>query len=254
MKTKLPLFSSFHPQRPKRAQKPSPRRTVQTLTTSASLSSTFFFPSTVPPKRMSFLDKIFRKGRMGRTISREETAERLDPLVEKHIWLNHYYRHAIERMDSRRLAEHLAEEQRTARNDVGKLNETILSAGYTPFSGTDIEPDEIAMPESDYGMLYKILDAEEELHEALEEEKNIEHQMRTRGLLDVIRTNSKRRLKALYEATEGRRRPETSLHATRPPEQAAESVDDPTETEQEMKETRGEDALAEEMAARAEKS
>ncbi|PSQ93117.1 MAG: hypothetical protein BRD52_02580 [Bacteroidetes bacterium SW_4_67_19] len=205
---------------------------------------------------MSFLDKIFRKGRMGRTISRSETAERLNPILEQHVWLNHYYRHAVERLDNRRLAEHLAEETRTARNDVGKLNETILSAGHTPFSGTDIEPDEIDMSSGggDYGLLYDLIDAEEDLQDAIEAEGDVEHQMRTRAILEVVQTNSKRRLSALKDATEGRRRPSESLHATRPSEKAEPTVADEPETEDEMKEERGEDELAKEMAARVEKS
>lgn len=203
---------------------------------------------------MSFLDTIFRKGRMGRTITRAETAERLQPILKKHVWLNHYYRHAAEHLENRSLAEHLAEEQRTARNDVGKLNETILSAGHTPFSGTAIDPDEVQMTEGDYGMLYQLLDAERELRDALAAERDVEHQMRTRAILDVVRTNSERRLKALQDATEGRRRPEESLHATRPSAKATGSVEEPTETEKEMEEKRGDDPLAEETAARVEKS
>jgi hypothetical protein len=204
---------------------------------------------------MSFLDKIFRKGRMGRTISRAETAERLNPILERHVWLNHYYRHATERLENRRLADHLAEETRTARNDVGKLNETILSTGHTPFNGTQIDSDEIEMSrEGDYGLLYELLDAEQEHLDALEAEGDIEHQMRTRAILDVLKTNSRRRLDALKQATEGRRRPSESLHATRPQEKAEKPVQKEPEAEQDLKEERGEDELAKEMAARVEKS
>jgi hypothetical protein len=204
---------------------------------------------------MSFLDKIFRKGRMGRTISREETAERLNPILERHVWLNHYYRRATERLENRQLADHLAEETRTARNDVGKLNETILSSGHTPFNGTQIDPDEIQMSrEGDYGLLYELLDAEQEHLGALEAEGDIEHQMRTRAILDVLKTNSRRRLDALKQATEGRRRPSESLHATRPQEKAEKPVQKEPEAEQDLKEERGEDELAKEMAARVEKS
>ena len=203
---------------------------------------------------MSFLDTIFRKGRMGATISRTETAERLQPILKKHVWLNHYYRHATEQLENRALAQHLGEELRTARSDVSKLNETILSAGHTPFSGTQIEPSDIEMPAGDYGLLFHLLDAEEDLHDALAAESDIEHQMRTRAILGVLKTNSERRLRALKDATEGRRRPEESLHATRPSEKAENMVEEEPETEREMKEKRGDDALAEEMAARVEKS
>lgn len=203
---------------------------------------------------MSFLDTIFRKGRMGRTITRTETAERLNPLLKQHLWLNHYYRYAVEHLENRRLAEHFAEEQRTARSDVGKLNETILSAGYTPFSGTAIESDDAQMGEGDYGILYQLQDAERDLRDALASESDVEHQMRTRAILNVVKTNSERRLKALQQATEGRRRPEESLHATRPSEQAQETVEEPPDTEKEMREQRGDDPLGEETAARVEKS
>jgi len=205
---------------------------------------------------MSFLDHIFRKGRMGRTISRAETAERLNPILEQHVWLNHYYRRAVERLDDRALAEHFAEEARTARSDVSKLNETILSAGHTPpFSGTDIDPDEIDLSdEGNYGLLYDLLDAEQELHDAIKAEDDIEHQMRTRAILGVVKTNSERRLSALKDATEGRRRPEEALHASRPSAKAEPTVEDEPPTEDDMKEERGEDELAKEMAARVEKS
>lgn len=157
---------------------------------------------------MSLLDTIFRKGRMGRTISRAETAERVNPLLEKHVWLNHYYRYASEHLENRALAERLAAEQRTARTDVAKLSETVLSAGHVPFSGTDIEPEALDLGSEDAEILGQVQEAEEELHDALAAELDeIEHQMRTRAILDVVKTNSERRLKALRDATRGQRRP-----------------------------------------------
>lgn len=177
---------------------------------------------------MSFLDTIFRKGRMGRTISRAETIERLNPIVEKQVWLNHYYDHVVEHLEHRRLAEHLGEEQRTARNDVAKINETILSAGGQPFSGTAIEPDEIEMAGNDVGLLYQLLDAERDLHDAIAAESEVEHQMRTRAILGVVKTNSERRLKALHDATEGRRRPEDVPPVAPSPEETQEPVAQPS--------------------------
>lgn len=154
---------------------------------------------------MSFLDNIFRKGRMGATISREETAERVDPILEQHVWLNHYYRYAIEHLEDRTLAERLAEQQRTARSDVGKLSETILSAGHVPFSGTGIEPEEIDLGSGDEDILRQVREAEEKMHDAIATDRDeAEHQMRTRAILDVVKTNSEHRLDLLRNATRRR--------------------------------------------------
>jgi hypothetical protein len=88
--------------------------------------------------------------------------------------------------------------QKTARADVGKLNETILSCGGSPENGTDLEPEDFNLGTDELEMLYQLQDLETEFKEALTHERSeIDHQMRTRGILEALRSNSSERLELL---------------------------------------------------------
>lgn len=142
-------------------------------------------------------EALLGRGWAGKTLSRAETVEHLNPLVREHIELNHHYRAAIRSAGDDRVVGVLERLQKTARTDVGKLSETVLSSGGTPYNGTDLEPNDFDLKGNTVEMVRSLKELETAFHEALEEELDLDHQMRTRGVLSAVRSNSADRLDAL---------------------------------------------------------
>lgn len=142
-------------------------------------------------------EALLGHGWAGKTLSRAETVEHLNPLVRQHIELNHHYRAAIRSAGDERVVDVLERLQKTARADVGKLSETVLSSGGTPYNGTDLESEDFDLKGGTVEMLRSLNHVETEFHETIEEELDLEHQMRTRGVLSAVRSNSADRLDAL---------------------------------------------------------
>jgi hypothetical protein len=148
-------------------------------------------------------EAILGRGWAGKTITRAETVERLNPLLRQFLTLNHYYQSAIRSHSDRAVTEALQRVQKTARADVGKLSESILSAGGTPENGTDLEPDDFTLADDDLEMLTELEDLETDFREALTHERQeVEHQMRTRGILEALKSNSTERLELLRDLIE----------------------------------------------------
>lgn len=142
-----------------------------------------------------FKEAILGRGWAGKTISRSETVERLNPLLLQFLKLNHNYQYVIRTHPNDAVTEALQRVQKTARADVGKLNETILSCGGSPENGTNLEPEDFDLGTDEVGMLTNLEDLETNFQEALvHEREDIEHQMRTRGILEALTSNSKERL------------------------------------------------------------
>ncbi len=142
-----------------------------------------------------FKEAILQRGWAGKTISRSETVDRLNPLLLQFLKLNHNYQYVIRTHSNDAVTEALERVQKTARADVGKLNETILSCGGSPENGTNLEPEDFDLGTDDIDMLYQLADLETEFKEALvHERQEIEHQMRTRGILEALTSNSEERL------------------------------------------------------------
>ena len=142
---------------------------------------------------MGIKDILLNKGWAGKTLSREETVERLNPLVRGHCALNRAYDYVIERLEDRRGAEQLAALQKTARMDVGKLSETVLSAGGVASRGADVAPD-FDPGRTDESMMQGLLHLERTFEGQLLEERTLDHQVRTRAVLGVVLANSRERL------------------------------------------------------------
>ena len=141
---------------------------------------------------------LLGRGWAGKTVSRAETVERLNPLLLQFLKLNHNYEYVIRTHSDTAATEALKRVQKTARADVGKLNETILSCGGSPENGTNLEPEDFDLGTDELEMLYRLEDLETEFNEALvHERKEIEHQMRTRGILEALKSNSDERLTLL---------------------------------------------------------
>lgn len=145
------------------------------------------------------LKKLFlNKGWAGTTLSRHETAERLNPLIRRHHELNHLYEQAIRRIGDREAATTLNQLQKTARADVGKLSETVLSAGRPSFNGVELDSEDFAShfdrDGTDEAILERLLQHEEEFARLISDELDLEHQIRTRAILAIVRGNSRSRL------------------------------------------------------------
>jgi len=139
-------------------------------------------------------EALLNRGWAGKTISRAETVERLNPLLLQFLKLNHYYQSVIRTHSDRAVTEALQRVQKTARADVGKLSESILSAGGTPENGTDLEPEDFTLGGDDLDMLRQLKDLEADFNESITHERQeIEHQMRTRGILEALKSNSTER-------------------------------------------------------------
>lgn len=150
---------------------------------------------------------LLKKGWAGRTISREETVDRLNPLIRQHTALNHAYGAALEATSEADVRDWIGQSQRTARADVGKLAETVFSNGGTAYSGVDLEPSDFDLGEGDDRQLFQLRDLEQAFQDALTRElKETEHHMRTRAVLGVVQTNSQARLNQLEQLTRKRHR------------------------------------------------
>lgn len=147
-------------------------------------------------------EALLNRGWAGKTISRAETVERLNKLLLQHLKLNHYYQYVIRSHSDPEVTEALARVQKTSRADVGKLSETILSCGGTAENGTDLDPDDFQLGPDELEMLSQLEDRETEYNGALTREiDEVEHQMRTRGILEAVRSNSTDRLELVRGLT-----------------------------------------------------
>lgn len=156
---------------------------------------------------MALKDLIFQKGGIGVSMSRKDTVERLNPLIQSHSRLNHYYNYGIRHLSEPAVAEALARHQKTARTDVGKLAESVLSCGGVPYNATDLEPEAFALPQGDDAMLFELLDREQAFHDQLRDELEHDHQIRSQAIINALLANSAARLDVLKDATRRRRRP-----------------------------------------------
>jgi len=148
-------------------------------------------------------EALLGRGWAGKTITRAETVDRLNPLLLQFLKLNHYYQSVIRSHSDRAVTGALKRVQKTARADVGKLSESILSAGGTPENGTDLEPDDFTLGTDDLDMLSQLKERETDFNEALTHERQeVEHQMRTRGILEALKSNSIERLELLGDLIE----------------------------------------------------
>ncbi|MEF8815318.1 MAG: hypothetical protein V5A20_00630 [Salinibacter sp.] len=142
-------------------------------------------------------EALLNRGWAGQTLSRSETVDRINPLIHQHIELNHHYGAAVRYCDDARVVDVLERLQKTARTDVGKLSETVLSCGGTPYNGTDLSPEDFALEGSLGDLFGELHGLETAFNDALADELDLEHQMRTRGVLQAIKSNSEDRLTAL---------------------------------------------------------
>jgi len=151
-------------------------------------------------------EALLNRGWAGQTLSRSDTVEHLNPLIRQHIELNRHYDAAIRACNDERVVDVLERLQKTARADVGKLSETVLSCGGTAYNGADLSPDDFTLEGSLTDFFEELHGLETDFNDALADELDLEHQMRTRGVLEAVKSNSTDRLnalKALHRRLEG---------------------------------------------------
>ena len=148
---------------------------------------------------MGIKDLLLNKGWAGRTLSRPETADRLNPVIRSLTTLMHGYDAAQSTLDGE-AADSLEAARKLLRGDLGKLSETVLSAGHPAYMGVDQEPSTPATGDSG-PVLEALVGREEEFRTVLDGEKEVEHQIRTRAVLENAARNSSDRLALLRELT-----------------------------------------------------
>lgn len=150
---------------------------------------------------------LFNRGGIGPAMSRAETVEHVNPLIEQHMRLNRSYDHVIEQLEAAEIVDELKRLQKTARADVGKLAETVLSAGGTAYNGVELRDWTPDLGVDTAERLTKLQELEQAFQDALNEELDLNHQLRTEAIIEVVRKNSEARLDYLKKITRGRRAP-----------------------------------------------
>lgn len=154
---------------------------------------------------MGIKDAFLNKGWAGRTINRAETIERFNPLIRMHHELNRAYNHAISRVSDPEVAGRFEAYQRIARADIGKLSESVLSAGGVAYNGVNLEARD-SVSDDEESIIRNLQDLEEEFQRRLNDEVGENHQIRSRAILSVVQANSSDRLNYLSDLAKARRR------------------------------------------------
>ena len=129
------------------------------------------------------LRPLLNKGGAGRYISREESAERLMPIAERHLDLLRRYSDELAATPDGPGKERIEAMMPYLRTEVAKVSETILSLGATPPSGA--RHGAAAVAAAPATGLRALLDAEADFGDALRHEADeVHHQERTRAVLN----------------------------------------------------------------------
>ena len=137
---------------------------------------------------------LLKKGWAGKTISREETIARLNPLMAQHVALGRLYDLAdVTPLRDKELVAQLDAIRKRARTDMGKVAETIFSCGGVAHSGADRSD----MPSAGDDLRARLMEAERAVSQSLLDEKGIEHQMRTEAVLQRLRDSNEERMSFL---------------------------------------------------------
>ncbi len=135
---------------------------------------------------------LLRKGWAGKTISRKETAQRLNILIEESVKLKHSYSNLHSCLESESNQEELESLLKNLRLDIGKLKEVVFSCGETAFNGTSLEPESFRLPCEN--ALSLLRDYEDSFRRLLDAEQPVEHHLRTEAVLRRLHESSNSRL------------------------------------------------------------
>ena len=145
------------------------------------------------------LRPILNRGGAGYSISRQETIDRLTPHVQRGLELSRAYARTLPRLDARDAVARLEALMPYLRTEIGKLYETIFSAGGTVPTGVGMRDERV--PADDEGdPLTTLTRLERGFGKALREEvDSVHHQERTRAILRSVAAGSDGRLDVLRE-------------------------------------------------------
>jgi hypothetical protein len=144
------------------------------------------------------LKALLNKGGAGKSISRVETAERLSALMRSYNEIMYSYDAAIG-FASESTAEGLEKLARVVRDDIGKVSELILSAGGIPPSGTEIEPENVSVGNSEEECLETLNRLERAFGDSLKAESAVRHHLRVVAGLDNTSARTSERLAGLQQ-------------------------------------------------------
>ncbi len=144
------------------------------------------------------LRPLLNKGGAGRSATRAETAEMLNPAVRRHIELIAAYEVALRDLRDRGLAERLNDGMNRLRTELAKLKSTVLALGGTPPNGTDLDPEDLTLGATDAEIVHALADAERGYGRALADVLDYpHHQIRTIAILENNRAGSAGRMGVL---------------------------------------------------------
>jgi hypothetical protein len=142
---------------------------------------------------MGLKDLILNKGWAGRTLDRTDTAERINALMHPLVELMYHYEAGLGGNDPESVSEGLHSALSMLRADIGKLGEIVYSCGGVAYTGVDIDPASIGTS----GAWPAVLDRERAFLSLLQEERDVEHQMRARAVIGAVATGCKARISRL---------------------------------------------------------
>ena len=149
---------------------------------------------------MGLKELVLQKGWAGKTISRAQTAERVNELIRPLIDLMHLYNGSLSASGSNSGVSDMQRAMPVLRADIGKLTETVHSCGAVAYSGTDLSASSYSVQESHWAA---VLEREIAYASVVSDEKAIEHQMRTRAILANVVANSDHRQELVNQILKG---------------------------------------------------
>ncbi len=148
---------------------------------------------------MSIKNLLLQKGWAGKTISRAETAERVNALIRPLVDLLHLYNDSLASPADGTDLSAVQQAMPVLRADIGKLAETVHSSGAVAYSGAEQTGASSPGNESTWSA---VLESEAAYSDTVSEEKEVEHQMRTRAILANVVTNSVHRQELVKQILE----------------------------------------------------
>lgn len=150
---------------------------------------------------------VMNRGGAGRSMTREESVEALNPLVDRHHALLHAYDAALRTLGDRAIADRLNSGMNAARTELAKLKESVFSLAGTPPNGTELDPD-VRLGDTDAEIVHALDAAERAYRDALTDTLGMaHHQIRTTAILENNLKGSNARLDAIHPIVTRMRRP-----------------------------------------------
>lgn len=142
------------------------------------------------------LRPFLNKGGAGRSLSRTDTIDVLNPLVQQHIDLLSYYNAVCRALSDQKLEESLNAALPRLRNELGKIRESVLALGGIAPTGVG-EP-LLTLDGTDGNLLYDLEQQERALRDALKQALEYPHyQFQTLAILNNNLAGSESRIGAL---------------------------------------------------------